>query len=632
MKKLLTLLFLIAYPLTIHAANCDLQAACQPGDIVNIKSDSIDSAKFTVAKVILASAKSTGLNFEVPFHNEVTDSKTLSFVIPKDIPNGTYLIQVQGTPKLEAPQSGSQPASPPSATTITDLTPITIERPSINAMSPIAAYRDEHGVNTMTVLGSGFRKDASSFYFLTLKTPRQCNALAVNEPKINCFDLNVDSPRQITLAFHSLDPGGDYYRGPHEFLINVDGIDTNTSSFALINHSKNLPLTFALLGTVVVFAFMFLLIYSGRDGIRQTFGTKTYLSRALFLDVPTCSYSLSKCQFYVWTVAAVLGYLFLAVSKSYVQGSASFPDIPSGLPGILLGSAGTAVLATGITTFKGNKGAGDPVPRFSDFVTTGGVVAADRLQFAVWTVVGVLTFLTIVFKTDPRNINDLPAIPSGFLELMGISAAGYVGGKLARKAGPTLDAISISSDKPTLESPGKPNHLLFQLTGGGLSQSASFTIDGEPIFPDTIRGKDDNSKIPEIVQPDPVDSNFARILRFKVTQPRDSWLGGTAEHSFTIANPDSQRATRTFQIFKVNDVKITSADQTLAITGEFLDNNLRVEYSKPNEPGKFVEVSSPQSADASHYSGKVEANLPSPVTVKISDKSGVAVEEEVPVA
>lgn len=619
--------------MTIHAANCDVQATCQPGDVVNIKSESLEKAKFTTFQVKLASVKSIGLNFDAPLRTDVADPKVLSFIIPKDVPNGTYLIQVQGTTKSEVPERSGETPSPPTPITIADITPnqMIVERPNVAAMSPMAAYRDEQGINTLTVLGDGFRKDVSSFYFLTLKTPNQCAALPVNAPKVNCYDLTVDSSRQITLAFHSLDPSGDYYRGPHDFRLNVDGLDTNASSFALINHSKNLPITFALLGTALIFAFIFLLIYSGRESIKQTFGTKTYLNRALFLDVRTSSYSLSKCQFYVWTVASVLGYLFLAASKSYVQGSATFPDIPSGLPGILLGSAGTAVLATGIATINGNKGAGDPIPRFSDFVTTGGVVAADRLQFAAWTVVGVLTFLTIVFKTDPRHINDLPAIPSGFLEIMGISAVGYIGGKLARKAGPTLDAIAISSDKPTLASPGKPNYLRFQLTGSGLAQSASFSVDGELIFPDTIRGKDDNTKLPEILEQDPTNPNFARMLWFQVTQPRDSWFGGTAKHNFTITNPDGQRATQTFQIFKVSDVKITSANQTLAITGEFLDKNLRVEYAKPNEPGKFIPASSPQSPDASHYSAKVEANLKSPVTVKISDTAGVAVEEEVPV-
>jgi len=627
MKKLLILVF-IAYPLTIHATNCKPSTTCQPGEVVIVPSPSLDKAKFTISNVTLTSANASGVNFDTPVEIVGTNDTELSFVIPKEVVDGTYLIQI----KLRAVDQQQQGQTPAPITI--EHRSIVIERPSITAISPTAAYRDNHGVNTVIVLGKGFRKDASSFYFTKLKRPELCDQITVNEPKTNCYDLKVDSERQIILSFHSLDASAGYYGGPQEFLINVDGLETNTSNLALINHSESLVITLALLGVAVIFAIVYLLIYSGRESIKQTFGTKSYLRSALFLDVQTYSYSLSKCQFYAWTAAAVIGYLFLAVSKSYVQGSATFPDIPSGLPGILLASAGTAVLSTAITSVKGDKGAGNPVPNFSDFITSGGVIAADRLQFAVWTLVGILTFLTIVFMSDPRNINDLPSIPSGFLQIMGISAAGYIGGKLARKPGPTLDAISISSGDPTLELPGKPKELTFQLTGSGLSQSASFSIDGEPIFPDTIRGKDDNSKLPELVQQDPTigDPNFARILRVRVVQPRDSWLGGTTKHNFTITNPDSQRATQLFQIFKVNEVKITSADQKLAITGEFLDKNLKVEYSKPGEPSKFNEVSSPESTDATHYTAKVEANLKSPVTVKISDTAGVAVEEEVPVA
>lgn len=627
MKKLLILVF-FAYPLTIHATNCKPSTTCQPGEVVIVPSPSLDKAKFTISNVTLTSANVSGVNFDTPVEFVGTNDTELSFVIPKEVVDGTYLIQI----KLRAVDQQQQGQTPAPLTI--EHRSIVIERPSITAISPTATYRDKHGINTLTILGNDFRKDASIFYFTKLKTPAQCALNTLNGPTTNCYDLKVDSDRQITLSFHSLDASAGYYEGPQEFLINVDGLDTKPSKLALINHSENLVITLALMGVAVIFAIVYLLIYSGRESIKQTFGTKTYLRSALFLDVPTSSYSLSKCQFYAWTAAAVIAYLFLAVSKSYVQGSATFPDIPSGLPGILLASAGTAVLSTGITSTKGNKGAGNSVPNFSDFITSGGVIAADRLQFAIWTVVGILTFLTIVLMSDPRNISDLPSIPSGFLQIMGISAAGYIGGKLARKPGPTLDAISISSNEPTLEHSGKPKELTFQLTGSGLSQSASFSIDSEPIFPDIIRGKDDNSKLPEVVQEDPTigDPNFARILRVRVIQPQDNWLGGTTKHNFTITNPDSQRATQSFQIFKVNEVKITSADQTLAITGEFLDKNLKVEYSKPAEPGEFVGVSSPESKDASHYTAKVEANLKSPVTVKISDTAGVAVEEEVPVA
>jgi hypothetical protein len=79
---------------------------------------------------------------------------------------------------------------------------------------------------------------------------------------------------------------------------------------------------------------------------------------------------------------------------------------------------------------RGAKGAGPIQPSVADFVATGGLVAAERFQFFIWTLVGVFTFLFLVVFSDPANVSDLPRIPDGFLALMGVSSFGYLGGKL----------------------------------------------------------------------------------------------------------------------------------------------------------------------------------------------------------
>ncbi len=219
--------------------------------------------------------------------------------------------------------------------------------------------------------------------------------------------------------------------------------ESDPQDLVVVNASTTTPRNYAIGVTLALVVLIYVLLNAARKtlGARKVGGN--FLLTALFLDEQTQTYSLSKCQFYAWTIAAVLGYVFFAVARSVVQGSAVFPDIPSGLPGILLASAGTSVLATGITTSKGSKGAGEVHPTLADFITSGGVVAPERLQFVVWTVVGVFTFLTIVFRSDPLTLSDLPSIPNGFLQLMGISSAGYLGGKLARKAGPVIKTLTV---------------------------------------------------------------------------------------------------------------------------------------------------------------------------------------------
>lgn len=181
---------------------------------------------------------------------------------------------------------------------------------------------------------------------------------------------------------------------------------------------------------------------------------ESYKFRMLFLDQETDTYSLSKLQFYLWTVAAIFGYTYLFVSRVGVQFQA-WPDVPGTLPAIIAVAAGTAVGSQVITATKGAKGAGDEKPGFADLITSGGVVAPDRLQMLLWTLLGVGAFFVATLQQGPGTISDLPAVPERLLYLMGLSSLGYLGGKMARKAGPIIDEISLTpedSDEAILKS------------------------------------------------------------------------------------------------------------------------------------------------------------------------------------
>jgi hypothetical protein len=167
-----------------------------------------------------------------------------------------------------------------------------------------------------------------------------------------------------------------------------------------------------------------------------------YLLTLLFLDKETNTYSLSKLQFYLWTFVAVFGYLALTISRHRFQHFTGLPPIPPGLPGIVAIAAGTAVGAQVITNSRGPKGGGEVKPSIADFVTTGGVVAAERVQFLVWTLVGAFSFFAIVWIADPRAMTDLPEVPWSLLSISGLSAFGYLGGKLAWKGGPVISEVT----------------------------------------------------------------------------------------------------------------------------------------------------------------------------------------------
>jgi hypothetical protein len=158
----------------------------------------------------------------------------------------------------------------------------------------------------------------------------------------------------------------------------------------------------------------------------------------------------------------------------------------------------------------------------------------------VWTVLGVGAFVFMILMRDPGQLQDLPKIPEQFLYLMGISAAGYLGGKLARKPGPIIEEITAGADGPTLE-----------IRGRNLSMDASFKLDDrdlarsmlEPLKPESpnsllIPGEREE-------QPDFVKSLTLKIKESALTTSGkldwSSWL--KSSHQFAIINPDGQKAT-----------------------------------------------------------------------------------------
>lgn len=226
-----------------------------------------------------------------------------------------------------------------------------------------------------------------------------------------------------------------------QVFINGSGSGTHTDSHA--TNLRLLAIVAAAAVTIIVLGIVVGLVWKY---LRPTvIEGDSYVVRALLLDKETNTYSLSKLQFYLWTIVAVFGYAYLAISKNWFQSSFILPPVPSGLPGIVGIAAGTAVGAQVVTNINGPKGSGQLKPSLADFVTTGDVVAAERVQFFVWTVIGALGFLMVVLRLDPRVLKELPDVPSSILAISGLSAFGYLGGKLARDPGPVVTEAMVST-------------------------------------------------------------------------------------------------------------------------------------------------------------------------------------------
>ncbi len=459
-----------------------------------------------------------------------TSTTDLSFAVPPTLTFGTWQLSVINPEG----KTNSEGKTKPVALASTAAIEITPKVPKIDMVSPQVVYKgdDLH----FTVIGSDYVERADEYYlqFLDAQSPVRCP----EEKPQTCYNVKVSPDhQQITFAFVNYPNLLQNYAGKRRFAVSIGGKSSNPLDVTFSTVTASTPRYWAWVLLAGIILLIYLVLRAGRKSVEHEVDARTYFLSALFLDKATNTYSLSQCQFYAWTGASILGYIYLTTAKSMIQGSMAFPDIPDGLPGILLASAGTTVLAAGITSSKGNKGAGEVHPSLADFIATGGVVAAERLQFVVWTIVGVVTFVRLVLLSDPATIGGLPEIPSGFLQLMGISSAGYLGGKLVRKAGPAMEKVTGTANSSSI--------MTLDIKGVGLSQNATFRIGDDDIPPAQIQG---DKNLPSIIQSDNTNNEpgFAKLLRLTIANPKKEWLEAGAK--LTITNPDQQGAVKPIEM------------------------------------------------------------------------------------
>jgi hypothetical protein len=298
----------------------------------------------------------------------------------------------------------------------------------------------------LVLRGRGFQVQNPQDNILYLNAVRQpftvgdCSAPADEGALPRTLVAQVVSDQEIDLCRVPVPDSGEFH-----VQVAVGDEISKPQIFRVYAYGK---ISVALMAAVIalILALLPLLLLS-RVKESYTISRQEYKLRLLFLDPQTDTYSLSKLQFYLWTNAALFGYAYLFISCVLIQ-HGMWPDIPPNLPGVIAIAAGTSVSSQIITSSKGSKGAGSLYPSFADFITSGGVVAPDRLQMLLWTLFGVSAFIVSTLGQAPAIIQGLPTVPDHLLFMMGLSSAGYLGGKLARKAGPVVDEISISPADP----------------------------------------------------------------------------------------------------------------------------------------------------------------------------------------
>lgn len=361
-------------------------------------------------------------------------------------------------------------------------------------------------------------------------TPEQCET---SNRTLPCLGVDPDGRRLLVVGF----PRRNSYQGPMRIRVRVAGAEPSewSKNFTLSRVSNRIVTTFA----IVIFALLAWTVYAlVRRGIADyTIDGRTYSPLAAFLiDKQTDSYSLSKLQLFLFSIVAVFGYIYVFMCRALVQWNFSFPDIPDNYPSFLAVSAGTVAVAAGLNSTVAPKGSGPVHPSAADFISNGGLVIAERFQFFVWTLVASIGFVVLILLQDPSQLTGFPAYPTGLLYLMGVSAAGYLGGKAVRNPGPKITSV---------EAHKHDENLSVKLIGENLDPQARFNIDGAL---QTAAGA---------VQGTPQGQgrqDYRSDLTFDLV--RAASFADSADHTFEIINGDGIGAQA---IFTAQPMKITAA-------------------------------------------------------------------------
>lgn len=363
------------------------------------------------------------------------------------------------------------------------------------------------------------------------------------------------------------------YQGPVTIRLRVGNNVSDPQTITLSKLRRGTVRGLAILVSLIFAAIVLSMVWKGIELAKS--GESRGVMDWFFLDKQTGSYSLSKFQLIAWTSVAIFGYVYVLLCRTLIQWDFKFPPVPDGWPTLLGVSAATTVAAVGITANRGSKGAGAVNPSFADFISSGGMVTGDRFQFFVWTLVGFLGFLLLVLLADPSALKELPDVPQGFLYLMGISAAGYLGGKVVRLPGPVIQQL-LASATALRDAQGKeqPVQLTIGLKGENLSTDAAIQIDDVPL-------RKEEFEIKEVkTQSGPADPSFRAEVNV-VLKNAAKYVQGA--HELTFINKDGQMAAAKFPIdplklTSVGNLTAGAAAVTVKVAGENFCDGMSAEW------------------------------------------------------
>ena len=557
LRMLLVVLVLATLVTSLRAAIVDeaqkLPPVVVPGQTVEILG-TFDQAKPISAKVFPLGSSNAN-DAKEPKNQTIKSTTKVEITLPDNLSAGRYYIKLTHGDATE--QVPGELRVDPTAV-------------KLDSAFPTTAYRNANGLFDFYVVGQNFNKEVpkNNQIYISGSGPLIPEDDWFKDK--NEFDKSDKVPRALVESTEKIYVVGyksGSYQGPLTFKVGVGNSYSGEKKLTLSRMSETGVLLWSL-GIFLVLAYLiYRLVSRGmRDNVIH--GRRYSPFWAFFIDKQTDSYSLSKFQFLSFSSVFVFGYLYVFLCRWLVQWQFTLPDVPSSFTGILAISAGTTLAAAGATAARGSKGSGPMMPTAADFICSGGQVIPERFQFFVWTLVACIGFLALLVSQDPATIDGFPSFPQGLLYVMGVSAGGYLGGKLARPAGPVIRNIALSAGNAG-SPPGVRTVITIQ--GENLSKEGDFFIDRKllPIVPDARE-----KLLTGTPQDQASDRSFCSELKITI-DPAAGLDLSIGDHEFRIMNKDGQFADTQF-----------TADPP-AITGVLEQLPLTSPPSTP-EPNKII--------------------------------------------
>lgn len=354
-----------------------------------------------------------------------------------------------------------------------------------------------------------------------------CAAAASSDP---CFDAGHNNGL-LTVELRHL-PQGAASQVLHLTGATAAPDDQLQLGVVFSSYGPAIPRIVAAVATLVLIAIIVLGVNVTPD-VRLTNGQSVSRLRAMVVDKATSSYSLSKLQLYLWLLAGIATYLYLLFARALIQNDWTFIDVPPSVVSVTLIAVSTSVLSSGVKSANGGQGSGPFTPTLADFITSGGDVAPERVQQLLWTLIGAPLFVVLAYRCDPATISNVQNVPNEFLQLMGVSSAGYVGGMIARGPGPKITAVTARNTG------GPPAPLLLSVTGSDIQ-----TVGATYYFRDLEAPGNAAAPLAATILPtSKIDSNgVATQLKLSAPMPNPKPGFAPGKSQFTIRASDGEIA------------------------------------------------------------------------------------------